>query len=41
MSESVVAAKELYRVERQIEKMQAVLNELVKKKAELLAKMGG
>jgi hypothetical protein len=39
--ESVVAMKEPLKVERQIVKTSAVLDELLKKKSELLAKMGG
>lgn len=37
LSEEIKAAKELLKVERQIGRTQAILEELVKKKAELVA----
>ena len=42
MTESAVEkARELYRVERQIAKVSAVLDELLKKKAELIEALRG
>jgi hypothetical protein len=39
--ESVVAMKDLLKVERQITKTSAILDGLLKRKSELLAKIGG